>query len=316
MKISLFQEEGNSFDVFLPKRNSHEKTVCCAGRVGAVSNCSVGFVKKKGQIVESGRWVNYIKPVLGHMAIREITRFDYLLLRRHLEDHGLSPQTVYHCLSLLRRVLNKACEWKGEAFSAPSFKNVMPKFDNRRQRYLDNEEARVLFDSIKKVDGTGNWHDISLFAINTGLRRSEIFKLKQSNINFGDNTVRVVDTKSNKNRIIPLNNIAYDILVKRKELLESNYSNIFNDKNPRLFRRAVEYSGVNKGVVDLRDKVVFHTFRHTFASWLVQGGVPLALVGQLLGHSSIYITMRYAHLSVSQAIDAVDLINCRMRQIY
>ena len=271
---------------------------------------------KKGQIVESGRWINYIKPVLGQKLIHEITKFDYLLLRRHLEDHNLSPQTVYHCLSLLRRVLNKACEWKGDIFAVPSFKNVMPKFDNRRQRYLDNEEARAVFNSIRKVDKSENWYDISLFAINTGLRRSEVFKLTLSNINFSDKTVKVVDTKSSKNRIVPLNNAAYDILLKKEGALENKYSKIFIEKNPRLFRRAIENSGVNNGVVDLRDKVVFHTFRHTFASWLVQGGVPLALVGQLLGHSSIYITMRYAHLSVSQAVDAVDLINCRMKQLY
>lgn len=148
------------------------------------------------------------------------------------------------------------------------------------------------------------------------MRRSEVFKLTLSNINFSDKTVKVVDTKSSKNRIVPLNNAAYDILLKKEGALENKYSKIFIEKNPRLFRRAIENSGVNNGVVDLRDKVVFHTFRHTFASWLVQGGVPLALVGQLLGHSSIYITMRYAHLSVSQAVDAVDLINCRMKQLY
>ena len=238
------------------------------------------------------------------------------MLRRHLEDHGLSPQTVYHCLSLLRRVLNKACEWKNDIYGVPNFKNVMPKFDNRRQRYLDNEEAKAVLDNIRKVDISGNWYDISLFAINTGLRRSEIFNLTSNCFNLNDKTVKVVDTKSNKNRIVPLNDTAYGISIERIQNLKNRYSNIFNDKNPRLFRRAVEESGVNKGVIDLRDKIVFHTFRHTFASWLVQGGVPLALVGQLLGHSSIYITMRYAHLSVSQAIDAVDLINCRIKQIY
>ncbi|MGI6656338.1 MAG: tyrosine-type recombinase/integrase [Desulfobulbus sp.] len=271
---------------------------------------------KKSQVIEFGRWVNYIKPVLGDKSINEITKFDYLLLRRHLESNGLSPQTVYHCLSLLRRVLNRACEWKGDDFSIPNFKNIMPKFDNRRQRYLDNEEVKIIFDSIKKIDNSGNWYDISLFAINTGLRRGEIFNIVLTNVNFSDKTVMVVDTKSNRNRIVPLNDIAYSILSKKRDTLKSKYSNIFCDKNPRLFRKAIENSGVNNGVVDLRDKVVFHTFRHTFASWLVQGGVPLALVGQLLGHSSIYVTMRYAHLSISQAIEAVDLINCRIKHIY
>ncbi len=65
-------------------------------------------------------------------------------------------------------MLNKACEWKNDIYGVPNFKNVMPKFDNRRQRYLDNEEAKAVLDNIRKVDISGNWYDISLFAINTG----------------------------------------------------------------------------------------------------------------------------------------------------
>ena len=95
-------------------------------------------------------------------------------------------------------------------------------------------------------------------------------------------------------------------------MLNNKYEKIFQDKNPRLFRRAIKESGVNDGVTDIRDKVVFHTFRHTFASWLVQGGMPLALVGQILGHSSIQVTMRYVHLSQPQAHEAVNLISNRI----
>lgn len=95
-------------------------------------------------------------------------------------------------------------------------------------------------------------------------------------------------------------------------LLSNSYEKIFIDKNPRIFRRAIKESGVNDGVMDMRDKVVFHTFRHTFASWLVQGAMPLALVGQILGHSSIQVTMRYIHLSQPQAYEAVNLISNRI----
>ncbi len=87
---------------------------------------------------------------------------------------------------------------------------------------------------------------------------------------------------------------------------------IFQNKNPRLFSRAIKESGVNDNIKDTRDKVVFHTFRHTFASWLVQKGTPLPLVGQILGHSSINVTMRYVHLSQPQAHEAVNLISNRI----
>lgn len=70
--------------------------------------------KKKSQIVEEGRWNNYITPTLKNTSIRQLTTLDFWKLRRSIEFEGRSPQTVYHCLSLLRRVLMKAVEWGGE----------------------------------------------------------------------------------------------------------------------------------------------------------------------------------------------------------
>jgi integrase len=55
--------------------------------------------------------------------------------------------------------------------------------------------------------------------------------------------------------------------------------------------------GLNAGIKDPRQKVVFYTLRHTFASWLVQKGVPLYNVSQLMGHSDLQMTKRYAHLA-------------------
>jgi site-specific recombinase XerD len=79
---------------------------------------------------------------------------------------------------------------------------------------------------------------------------------------------------------------------------------IFKDKNGQrigsvssCFYRTVKDLGLNRGVTDRRQKVVFHTLRHTYASWLVEGGTDLYRISKLIGHSTTSMTERYAHLA-------------------
>ena len=76
----------------------------------------------------------------------------------------------------------------------------------------------------------------------------------------------------------------------------------------RAFMKCVSQLGFNDGVTDSRQRVVFHTLRHTFASWLVQKGVPLHTVAELMGHKSIAMTQRYAHLSPDSLRNAAKIL--------
>lgn len=270
--------------------------------------------KKKSRVIEEGRWKNYIAPFLGEKTIETLTSYDYIVLRGILEKQQLSPQTIYHCLSLLRRILIKISQWTNESIKIPSFKGVMPKFDNRRLRYLTKNELELLLKFIKKNDKNKDWYDITLFAVNTGLRRGEIFNIKSQDISMNDKTVLIFNTKSYRTRVIPLNTISCEIIKKRINIKNVNL-NIFEEKAPKIFSKSVKDSGLNDGITDIRQKVVFHTLRHTFASWLVQDGIPLAVVSQLLGHSNINVTMRYAHLAPSQIHNAVSSISTRIEGI-
>ncbi|HBT97741.1 MAG TPA: hypothetical protein DEB25_09000 [Desulfobulbaceae bacterium] len=172
--------------------------------------------KMKSQVTESGRWKNYIAPALGEKSIDSLTSFDLLMLRRNLEQRNLSPQTVYHCLSLLRRVLVKFGEWTQYDKRLPSFKGVMPQFDNMRLRFLDREELHLILGALME-EKTRNWYEIVSFAVNTGLRRSEIFNLRLNDVNFNSEIVAVMDTKSKKNRSVQLNDIALSIALKESD---------------------------------------------------------------------------------------------------
>ena len=170
-------------------------------------------LKKGGQVTEKGRWNNYIAPVLGEVKIHELTKFDYLKLKKSLEKKELSPQTIHHCLSLLRRVLNKAYNWKNFNNKLPSFNGILPKFDNKRLRFLSESEASKLLFCLESHE---DWYDIAVFALNTGLRRGEVFSLSFDNVNFYERIIYVVDTKTKRNRAIPLNETAFNVIDKKK----------------------------------------------------------------------------------------------------
>jgi site-specific recombinase XerD len=80
------------------------------------------------------------------------------------------------------------------------------------------------------------------------------------------------------------------------------------DSVSKSFSRAIETLGFNNGIDDHRQKVVFHTLRHTYASWLVMSGVDLYTVQKLMGHSTISMTERYSHLAPDHLKKAVKML--------
>lgn len=262
----------------------------------------------KSQLTEIGRWTHYIEPIFGCKPISEITTLDIALLRTYLEESSrtLSPQTIYHVLSLFRRIINFALRYE-VIQKAPLFD--MPKFDNRRQRFLTKQEAQQLLTSLKLTSSL--WHDISLFALQTGLRAGELFALRKKDFSHDTSSLYIFDTKNGQTRAIPVNNTARTIL--------HNYTPRFSNQFffttqlgkkitqvGKPFYKAVEKTGFNQDIQDRRQKVVFHTLRHTFASWLVQEGVPLYTVGNLLGHKTNVMTQRYAHLANDHIRSAIN----------
>ncbi|WP_304046494.1 tyrosine-type recombinase/integrase [Desulfovibrio piger] len=266
---------------------------------------------KKGITTETGRWQHHIAPFLGNMPLDGVKNVQIMQLRKVLEEKSLSPQSVYHCLSLVRRVLRRAVEWELYAGPVPVFR--MPKFDNRRLRFLSEAEAAYLLQNLSSKSEL--WHDITKFALYTGLRAGEIYGLMPYHIDMTISCVKIYDTKNTLSRIVPLNDIAVNIVKKYyghsvQSLPLFNYDGELPSAHYKVFRCAINACGFNRGIKDRRERVCFHTLRHTFASWLVQKGYPLAMVGTLLGHKDIKMTMRYAHLAPDQARQAVSSLPC------
>ena len=103
-------------------------------------------------------------------------------------------------------------------------------------------------------------------------------------------------------------------ILKTKQLKNGEY--VFKSKKGTkiqsvsdTYEKVVDYLGFNKGIKDAKNRVVFHTLRHTFASWLVQEGVSLYVVQRLMGHKSIRMTERYSHLAPDNLLNTATIFN-------
>jgi len=144
------------------------------------------------------------------------------------------------------------------------------------------------------------------FSLQTGARAGEVFSLTWGDIDLFQGTALLRDTKSNKNRPLFLTDEVKTMLARRQTIEAKSTDLVFPDKNGNKivqisdsFNRAIDKLMLNEGITDRRDKVTFHSLRHTYASMLVQAGVDIYHVKELLGHSSIALTERYSHLSDS-----------------
>ncbi|MCM8758454.1 MAG: site-specific integrase [Candidatus Omnitrophica bacterium] len=230
----------------------------------------------------------------------EINNLDIENYKKIRIKQGVSYATINRELACLRTILNKAVEWNLLSTNPPKIK--LYKENNQRTRYLTKEEENKILEVCPDV-----LKPIILIALNTGMRRSEIAKLRWQDIDFREKMITVYETKNNEKRHIPMNTIVFDTINRIKEKPFSQYlfpgengSHISPHHISHLFEKTVKKAGIK----DFR----FHDLRHTFASRLVMNGVDLKTVQELLGHKSFNMTLRYSHLAPEHKRKAVEIL--------
>jgi integrase len=175
----------------------------------------------------------------------------------------------------------------------------VPKFDNKRLRFLGREEAENLLANLK--ERSQQVHDMALLSLHCGLRAGEIFNLCWGDVDVNRGTLTLRNTKSGKTRTAYMTERVKNIFTNL--VREDHDALVFPDRNgmkikdiSHAFDRAVDELALNNGISDPRQKAVFHTLRHTFASWLVENGTDLFTVKELMGHSTLVMSERYIHV--------------------
>lgn len=253
------------------------------------------------------KWREYLRD----RPVSSLTRPDisrYIDLRR---VHGLSNSSINREISVLSAAINYAVKRWGWNISNP-VSGLYLKMPEGRMRWLTREEAQRLL-TAGRVSDAPHLYDFLRLALNTGMRRGEMLGLEWRRVDFGEARLLLegIHTKNGKRRYVPLNRGALDALKSRLQFRDQFSPGspwVFVQRNGKpvvqvnfAFRQACEKAGVE----DFR----IHDLRHTFASWLVSSGVPLSELRDLLGHSSIVQTERYAHLAPGRLHYAVEILD-------
>lgn len=242
----------------------------------------------------------WIDPIVGKKPLKELTEFDARRIVKKLFDEKKTPRTAQYVMATLRQIWNKARREKIVSGDSPTLNVKIPKFDNRRQRFLNHDEANQLLVALKEKDET--LHNMALLSLHTGMRASEIFKLTWGCIDTGRGIITILDAKSGHGRAAFMTEQIKTMFARMKHGKNDDFVFLRKDKKPftempTLFRDIITDLKFNENVSDTRQRVCFHTLRHTMASWHAEGGTDLYVLKELLGHGSITLTERYSHLS-------------------
>lgn len=274
------------------------------------------WLRARGKRHDSDQWMYdaHVRPVFGRMLLQDISPY---LLDRFMADlaaKGLSEQTVRHMAGLIRRIMRRMVAWDVYHGELPFAAVSLPRPENRRERFLSPGEARRLLDELRRRSRQ-TWL-MALISLHCGLRFGEIAALRHMDVNLERGLLYIARSKNGTARHAYLTAELIDAL---RELPPGPAEAcLFPARGggrmrqvPDTFRRAVDAVGLNDcgesrtdaagqtrpmRITDRRQRVVFHTLRHTYASWLADAGAGQAMIAELLGHSSLEMSRRYTHL--------------------
>ena len=282
-------------------------------------------MEKKSWKDDESRYKNHISPILDETPIKDIAVIHVENLKSTMKkkknartNKPLADITIKHTLALLRQIFYKGKSWgiyDGDnpvtvtARDSKTFRRFLKGVDRKRERFLSRQEAKILLDELK--NRSQQLHDYCQLSLLTGMRMGEVFNLKWMDIDLNNDLIHIKDPKSGVSRHAYITPPLKDMFI-RLEVDGKKGGLVFLDRNGKkikgasnVFDRGVKKLGFNKNVVDARDKVVPHTLRHTFASWLAMQGESILTIQKLMGHSDPSMTLRYAKLSPSHEREAV-----------
>lgn len=286
-------------------------------------------VDKKDWVHDQTRMVLHVLPYLGDKRLSDVSVADIEMLKIKCLEKSHEPATITHVLQCVR-VLYNFCIKRGMYSGENPTRHVkFPKVDNARRRFFSDDQVDILLSMLEYRHP--DVYDMTLLSFLTGMRFSEIARLLWECVDF-ENGIIHVDGKNGETREAYIaSGELENMLRRRKQNADATPYVKKSDKSipglvfpgpihggemkdiPDVFMKIVKALGYNDGYKDERQRLTFHSCRHTFGSRLAMQGVPLLTLKELMGHKTIEMTLRYAHLMPDHKRDAVA--NLRGRKI-
>ena len=176
------------------------------------------------------------------------------------------------------------------------------------------ERGYMRYPDLEEVAYADHLEPMITISLNTGLRRGELFSLHWPEVNFQKRVLSVASSSSKTGQVrhIPLNEASFDVLTDWKKQ-SVNKGLVFPGKNGGKFDNVNSSWKKLLSMANISD-FRWHDMRHDFASQLVMNGIDLNTVRELLGHSDIKMTLRYAHLAPEHKLKAVETLSINGKQ--
>jgi integrase len=252
----------------------------------------------------------HLSAIAAHFdrnTVCDITEHDVIAFRNVRQDTptrngtARTPAAVNRETSVLKRLLGKAVTWGMARTNVAS--GIKPlKEPKGRLRYLEVEEAGRLLQEATKSENS-HLYPILLTALETGMRRGEIMRLRRADLDIKTGRIYIPDTKIGEPRHAPVSSRLMHALLKIPPHPDSDF--FFAGKTGKPFhdvRTSFENGCGRAGITEFH----FHDLRHTFVTHMIDAGIDLYVIGKIVGHTNATMTERYGHLLKGRDKEAVD----------
>jgi integrase len=262
----------------------------------------------------------HLLPYFGHLTLDNIDTYGIEQFKAQQNRKGYAPASINLHLGCLRKCLQCAMEW-GLIEINPAMTVKKVKNDAEKWTFLDFDEAEVFL-----AAASDKWRPALVVTMDTGLRRGEVLALRWRDIDWTNRLVNVRHTlykgtlqtpkSKGSRRSIPMTERVFETLTALRRTpaaLEAEY--VFSSEtgtplDPGNLRRALTATLKRAKMRKIR----YHDIRHTFASHLAMAGVPIRTIQELMGHQTMDMTLKYAHLTEGHQREAMDKLQHQLQR--